>query len=32
MVLKAFALPVDVIMLDLEDSVPVQEKKRREAV
>jgi len=26
MVLKAFALPVDVIMLDLEDSVPVQEK------
>ncbi len=27
MVLKAFALPVDVIMLDLEDSVPVQEKE-----
>lgn len=27
MVKKAFSLPVDVIMLDLEDSVPVQEKE-----
>lgn len=27
MVRKAFSLPVDVVMLDLEDSVPVQEKE-----